>query len=110
MCIRDSADDRPAPLQMPCLVVPKPAARGAGGWDVVAPPNWGRPLWHALVRHACGHAGGRKERRLVAAVATGEDMDAYLVREGPGRPRREKKRWVPVAKKKKPPPAAEGKS
>ena len=44
------------------------------------------------------------------AVAAGEDMDAYLVREGPGRPRREKKRWVPVAKKKKPPPAAEGKS
>ena len=81
-------------------------ARGAGGWDVVAPPNWGRPLWHALVRHACGHAGGRKERRLVDAVAAGEDMDAYLVREGPGRPRREKKRWVPVAKKKKPPAAA----
>ena len=101
------ADDRPAPLQMPCLVVPRPAARGAGGWDVVAPPNWGRPLWHALVRHACGHAGGRKERRLVDAVAAGEDMDAYLVREGPGRPRREKKRWVPVAKKKKPPAAAE---
>ena len=49
----------------------------------------------------------RKERRLVAAVAAGEDMDAYLVREGPGRPRREKKRWVPVAKKKKPPAAAE---
>ena len=99
------ADDRPAPLQMPCLVVPRPAARGAGGWDVVAPPNWGRPLWHALVRHACGHAGGRKERRLVDAVAAGEDMDAYLVREGPGRPRRDKKRWVPVAKKKKKPPA-----
>ena len=53
---------------------------------------------------------GRKERRLVDAVAAGEDMDAYLVREGPGRPRREKKRWVPVAKKKKPPPAAESKS
>ena len=75
--------------------------------QVVAPPNWGRPLWHALVRHACGHAGGRKERRLVDAVAAGEDMDAYLVREGPGRPRREKKRWVPVAKKKKKPPAAD---
>ena len=48
----------------------------------------------------------RRRRRLVDAVAAGEDMDAYLVREGPGRPRREKKRWVPVAKKKKPPAAA----
>jgi len=100
------ADIRPAPLFVPCLVIRRPAFRGAGGWDVVAPPHWGRPLWHALVRHACGHAGGRKERRLVDAAAAGEDLDAHIRCEGPGRPRREKKRWAPVPKKKKPPPPA----
>lgn len=97
------AATRPVPLFVPCLVIRRPAAHGAGGWDVVAPPHWGRPLWHVLVRHACGHAGGRKERRLVDAAAAGEDLDAYIRREGPGRPRREKKRWAPVPKKKKPP-------
>ena len=107
------ADDRPAPLRAPCLVVPRPAAHGAGGWDVVAPPNWGRPLWHALVRRAraatragAGAAPRRRRRR-----GRGHGRVRICSSEGPGRPRREKKRWVPVAKKKAPPPpAAEGKS
>ena len=69
-------DARAAPLAIPCLIVPRPAPRGAGGFDIVAPPGWGRPLWHALVRRG-GHAAGRRERALVDAVAGGCDAAAY---------------------------------
>ena len=75
-------------------------------------PRPPRPLSHKVRVHVLARGHGVDEAPLLAParVAAGEEMDAYLQREGPGRPRREKKRWVPVAKKKKPPPAAEGKS
>ena len=73
------------------------------------PPNWGRPrAGHAIEprRRAATRDGRQPERRLVDAVAAGEDMGAnHLVFIGPGAAaaREENAHVVPVAKKKKPP-------